>query len=62
MLCRCISNYHECDSGIQNRPPGLVVLLAVRWLHSWPCGVEFNKEVCMNTERKSKRCVTLSHA
>ena len=48
MLCRCISNYHQCDTV---QPPDLVVLPTVRCLRSWPCGVEFNKEVCMNTER-----------
>ena len=45
MLCRCISNCHECDTGIQNRPSGLGVLPTVRRLRSWPCSV-FNKEVC----------------
>ena len=60
MLCRCISNYHERDKGIQNRPPGLGVLPTVRQLRSWPCSVEFNRKVCMNTEKKNKRCATLS--
>ena len=62
MLCRCISNYHEWDKRIQNRPPGLGVLLTVRQLRSWPFSVEFNREVCMNTEKKNKRCVPLSRA
>ena len=38
------------------------VLPTVRRLRRWPCSVEFDKELCMNTGRKSKRCVTLSCA
>ena len=60
VLCRCIGNYHEWDKGIQNQPLGLGVLPTVRRLRSRPCIVEFNKEVCINTEKKNKRCVTLS--
>ena len=60
MFCRCIGNYHESDKGIQNRSLGLGALPTVRRLRSWPCSVEFNREVCINTEKKNKRCVTLS--